>query len=298
MLKCEGETRVKKGFYFYRYDIYYGEYDERQVSGQGKASYAKQIRTDHPIDENDWAVRLWDNHSLLEPEYADMRTMIRKMSSFLNLRPEQEADFSVVEKQLGISLPKELKQIYTVILGLEEYFTGAERFLLPDELYLDRDILVFYKKKRAPIAGYDRKSGCLAEYYKKEWHVERGGICCYQFCLGRILTTALENKPFFRKGRCKGPFVRTLNIEKELERFCNESYHLLSEFQVYGIAVMYSDEKLIAWIRSNGFYADIHAGAVCEEHLEALGEHLGNVVWKKEQEQKIKSQPPKKSAEN
>ena len=61
---------------------------------------------------------------------------------------------------------------------------------------------------------------------------------------------------------------------------------------------MYSDEKLIAWIRSNGFYADIHAGAVCEEHLEALGEHLGNVVWKKEQEQKIKSQPPKKSAEN
>lgn len=61
-----------------------------------------------------------------------------------------------------------------MILGLEEYFTGAERFLLPDELYLDRDILVFYKKKRAPIAGYDRKSGCLAEYYKKGWHVERG----------------------------------------------------------------------------------------------------------------------------
>lgn len=121
---------MKKGFYFYRYDIYYGEYDERQVSGQGKASYAKQIRTDHPVDENDWAVRLWDNHSLLEPEYADMQTMLRKMSSFLNLRPEQEADFSVVEKQLGISLPKELKQIYTVILGLEEYFTGAERFLL------------------------------------------------------------------------------------------------------------------------------------------------------------------------
>ena len=43
---------------------------------------------------------------------------------------------------------------------------------------------------------------------------------------------------------------------------------------------MYSDEKLLAWIRSNGFYADIHAGAAAEAHLEALAEHLGQIVWK------------------
>ncbi|MCI9528254.1 MAG: hypothetical protein HFF16_01005 [Angelakisella sp.] len=74
--------------------------------------------------------------------------------------------------------------------------------------------------------------------------------------------------------------MTTLNIERELESFCNERYHLLSELNVYGIAVMYSDEKLIAWIRSNGFYADIHAGAMEASHLEVLGTHLGQVTWK------------------
>ena len=94
-----------------------------------------------------------------------------------------------------------------------------------------------------------------------------------------MLTIALENKPVVKKGRCKGKFVTTLDIERELEKFCNEDYHLLLEFNVYGIAVMYSDEKLIAWIRSNGFYADIHAGAINESHLEALREHLGQITW-------------------
>ena len=49
---------------------------------------------------------------------------------------------------------------------------------------------------------------------------------------------------------------------------------------MYGIAVMYSEEGHIAWIRSNGFYADIHAGAEEESHLDALGVHLGEMVWK------------------
>lgn len=73
--------------------------------------------------------------------------------------------------------------------------------------------------------------------------------------------------------------MTTLDIERESEKFCNESYHLLSEFNVYGIVVMYSGEKLIAWIRSNGFYADIHAGAIDKSHLEALREHLGQSTW-------------------
>ncbi|MDE6219474.1 MAG: hypothetical protein K2G51_03415 [Lachnospiraceae bacterium] len=73
--------------------------------------------------------------------------------------------------------------------------------------------------------------------------------------------------------------MTTLDIERELENFCNEKYHLLSEFNVYGIAVMYSDEGLIAWIRSNGFYADIHAGAIDEAHLEVLGKHLDQITW-------------------
>ncbi len=261
---------MAEGFYCYRSNIYYGYYNEKQVSGQLKISAGRPgcIHTDHPVSEDDWAVRLQDNHSLLEPEYTDLQTMLLKMNSFLNVNTEQTVDFSIVEEKLNISLPRELKQIYVAIHDQNEYFTGAERFLPLDEIYIEQGIIVFFRKKRTPAAGYDIESGCLARYGQKKWSIEQSDICCYQFCAGRMLTIALENKPVEKKGRCKGRFVTTLNIERELERFCNEKYHLMQEFNVYGIAVMYSDEKLLAWIRSNGFYADIHAGATDEAHLE------------------------------
>lgn len=293
---------MKEGFYFYRNRVYYGCYDETQANGEGKITIikpehmqtdhsawavrfrAEYIQTDRPIREGDMAARLWKNHRLLEPEYSDLEAMLSKMKTFVDLNVDfntaQKADFSEVEKRLGITLPRELKLIYTVICGQDEYFSGEEHFLPLDEIYIEQGIVVFFKKKRTPAAGYDSESGRLARYYKKEWIIQENDFCCYQFCLSRILTLAIENKPVFKKGRCKGEFVKTLNIERELERFCNEKYHLLSEFNVYGIAVMYSDEKLLAWIRSNGIYADIHAGAVDEEHLNAFGEHLGNIVWK------------------
>ena len=276
---------MEEGFYCYRNKIYYGSYDEKQVSGRMCISMistngSEHIQTNCPIREDDWAVRLWDNHSLLEPEYVDLQAMLFKMRSFVNINTEQAVDFSVVEERLPISLPKELKQIYTAIHNQEEYFTSVEHFLPLNEIYIEQGIIVFFKKKRVPVAGYDIESGRLAFYSKKEWIIEESYICCYQFCVGRMLTIALENKPVVKKGRCKGKFVTTLDIESELKSFCNEKYHLLPEYNVYGIAIMYSDEKLLAWIRSNGVYADIHAGAVDEAHLEALGEHLGQIVWK------------------
>lgn len=145
---------------------------------------------------------------------------------------------------------------------------------------MEENVIVFCKKKRTPIAGYDTETGCLARYYKKEWDVDLGDICCYQFCLGRMITFALENKPVVKKGRGKGKFVTTLDIERELENYCNEKYHLLSKLNIYGITVMYSEDGMIAWIRSNGFYGDIHAGATKEEDLESLGKHLGEMTWK------------------
>lgn len=276
---------MKEGFYCYRNNIYYGPYDEKQVSGRMRISMIstnrlERIRTNRPISEDDWAVRLWDNRQLLEPEYVDLQAMLSKMGSFMNINIKQAVAFSMVEERLHISLPKELKQIYTAIHNQEEYFTSAEHFLAMNEIYIEQGIIVFFKKKRTPVAGYDVESGRLAIYYKKEWKIEKGYICCYRFCVGRMLTIALENKPVVKKGRCKGKFVTTLDIERELESFCNEKYHLLPEYNVYGIAIMYSDEKLLAWIRSNGFYADIHAGAVDETHLEVFGEHLGQIVWK------------------
>lgn len=273
---------MKEGFYCNRNNIYYGAYNEKQVSGRLKISTGKPecIQTEHPISEDDWAVRLWDNHSLLDPEYVDLQTLLAKMESFVNVNTEQAVDFSMVEARLAVSLPRELKRIYVAIHNQNEYFAGAEHFLSLDEIYTEQGMIVFFRKKRTPVAGYDMESGCLARYYKKEWDIDPGDISCYQFCVGRMLTIALENKPVQKKGRCKGKFVTTLNIERELEDFCNEKYHLLTEFNVYGIAVMYSEEKLLAWIRSNGFYGDIHAGAVDEVHIEAFGEHLGQIAWK------------------
>lgn len=163
----------------------------------------------------------------------------------IKFRDGQAVDFSIAEERLSLSLPRELKQIYAAIHNHEVYFTGVEHFLPLDEIYTEQD-----------------------------------DVCCYRFCVGRMFTIALENKPVTRKGRCKGSHVTTLNIERELDRFCIEKYHLLSELNMYGIASMYSDEKLLAWIRSNGFYADIHAGADDEAHLDAFGEHLGQITWK------------------
>ncbi len=273
---------MKEGFYYYRGNIYYGCYDEKQASGGGTLTRIKQerIKTNHPIGEGDCYVKFWDNHCLLEPEYDDLQSMLLKMRRFMKLNTEQDIDFSAVEARLGILLPKELKLIYTAIHNQEEFFESTEHFLPLDEIYVEQGIVVFFKKKRTPVAGYDMESGCLARYYKKEWSIEKGDFCCYQFCVGRMLTIALENKPVVKKGRCKGKFVSTLNIERELEAYCNEKYHLLSEFNMYGIAVMYSEDGLIAWIRSNGFFADIHAGATEESHLDALGAYLGEMVWK------------------
>lgn len=273
---------MQSGFYYYRNKVYYGSYDANQVSGWVLISGLKpeDIATDEPVSEGERAVSFFDNHCLLEQEYKDLQTMLTKMRSFMNVNSNEEIDFSATEKRLGVSFPKELKLIYNSIIGHDEYFTCDEHFLPLDEIYTEQGIIVFYKKKKIAVAGYDTASGCLAQFYKKEWKVFQGDFCCYQFCIGSMLFAAMENKPVFKKGRCKGSFVTTLNIAKEVEKFCNEKYSLLSEFDAYGVAVMYSDEKLIAWIRSNGFYSDIQVGAVEESHIIALGECLGNITWK------------------
>ena len=184
------EGKMQQGFYIYRNNIYYGSYREEQVSGYQNVSLSRpeRIMTAHQFNKEDRAVRFWENHHLLEPEYADLQAMICKMQSFMNLSVKEDIDFSEVEKKLGVPFPAELKLVYAAIADHEEYFANAEHFLPLDEIYVEQGIIVFFKKKRTPIAGYDIESGRLAQYYKREWHVERSGFCCYQFCVGRMLT--------------------------------------------------------------------------------------------------------------
>lgn len=274
---------MKKGLYMYRHNVYYGRYDENQVNGSVLVSEwvtPEQICMDYPIKGDDYAVMFYDNHRLLEPELADLQTMLDTMRLFANLNADEKVRFADVEKRLGCKLPKELKLIYTAIHNREEYFSSDAHFLPLEEIYVEQGVLVFFKKKRTPLAGYNMASGRLAGCCKKQWEVFEGDNCVYQCCISWILRIAIDNKPAVRKGRCKGEFVTTLNIEEELIKFCTDQYHLLTGLNIYGMAVMYSDDGLVAVIQSNGFYADIHAGAASDAELVALGEHLGQISWK------------------
>lgn len=220
--------RMKEGFYYYRRKLYYGTYDEDQTAGSGyvRPEDLTPELAEHFSGRDRAVCRFWENHSLLEPEYADLQAMLSKMSLFMDLNTEQEVDFSPAEKRLRMKLPREFRLIYTALHDQAEYFSSAERFLTLDELYIAEGQLVFFQKKRTPIAGYDIASGRLAQCYKKEWSIEKGDVSFYQFCVGRMITIALEAKPAVKKGRCKGEFVTALNIAKELEAFCNDKYKL------------------------------------------------------------------------
>lgn len=273
---------MTQGFYSHKNNIYYGAYDEDQVSGRLRLSAAGpgHILTAHPISGDEWAAMLWDNHRLLEPEYEELGKLLSEMSLFTELDTDNNPDFTSAEKRLDTPLPKELKMLWSAMPEGSVNFTGSERFLPLDELYIDRGNIVFYKSKRTPIARYDIGSGCLSRYFKNEWSVDPGEICFFQFCAGRMFVLALQNKPVVKKGRCKGRFVTALDIEKELQSFCAGKYHLLPELGIYGAAAIYTEDGLLAWIRSNGIYADIHAGAPDEAALDKLCEHLDDMTWR------------------
>ena len=71
---------MQQGFHMYRNNIYYGSYRAEQVSGYQNVSLSRPecILTTHQISKEDRAVRFWENHHLLEPEYADLQAMIVK----------------------------------------------------------------------------------------------------------------------------------------------------------------------------------------------------------------------------
>lgn len=99
---------MKEGFYFHRNHLYYGTYNEKQVSGRVNISKVtpEHIQTNHPISDDDWAVRLWDNHSLLEPEYADLQTMLLKMGMFMNLSQIRRLIFPLLKEGLIFPCPR------------------------------------------------------------------------------------------------------------------------------------------------------------------------------------------------
>lgn len=83
-----------------------------------------------------------------------------------------------------MKLPREFRLIYTALHDQAEYFSSAERFLTLDELYIAEGQLVFFQKKRTPIAGYDIASGRLAQCYKKNGASKKAMSAFINFVLG------------------------------------------------------------------------------------------------------------------
>ena len=78
----------------------YGTYDEDQTAGSGyvRPEDLTPELAEHFSGKDRAVCRFWENHSLLEPEYADLQAILSKMSLFMDLNTKQEVDFSPAEK--------------------------------------------------------------------------------------------------------------------------------------------------------------------------------------------------------
>ena len=77
---------MQQGFYVYRNNIYFGSYPAEQVSGYQNVSLSRpeRILTDHQISKEDQAVRFWENHHLLEPEYTAGGSFSGRIKTYLH----------------------------------------------------------------------------------------------------------------------------------------------------------------------------------------------------------------------
>ena len=95
--------RMKEGFYYYRRKLYYGTYDEDQTAGSGyvRPEDLTPELAEHFSGRDRAVFRFWENHSLLEPEYADLQAMLSKMSLFMDLTPSRRSIFPLPKKGSG-----------------------------------------------------------------------------------------------------------------------------------------------------------------------------------------------------
>lgn len=271
-------SRVR-GFYRVNGKIFYGEYFSDQVSGRMKLSAAKpeMFRTDVPHTPDDYAALLKDNHAMTDAEFSAMESALKIITECSEVCQAVDVDFSETEKRLGITLPKELKILYSY-LNRTEYFSDSERFLPLDELYTDDSNLVFYKIKRTP-AAVSLDSGTLMRYYKKRWIYDEGGEGFLCYALNRVVVKTIMLLPFIRKAKIGGEFRTMISPQKKIAEIFGERFKVLEEYDNYGNIVLYSENGALGWFRQNGFYADIMMGCKSNELLNELAEALPDAEW-------------------
>ena len=277
---------MKKGFYFLRGNVYYGEYPSDQVSGRVRISCLKpeHIKTDVPFTDKDDAVKLWENHAFTGQEFTDFEQGLKTVFRCLDITEFKEIDFSDTERRLGVTLPREIKILYNFLSAAGEFTEGTERFLPLDGLCTDGGNLVFYKIKRTPV-GLSIADGTLMTYRKGNWECSAGGENFF-YALNRVTVKSICSMPFNKEGKITGALRAELSPEKMLREIFKDRLDVLEEYCQFGNTVLFNECGALGWFISNGFSANILLGSRSEE--------LFNNILSAKLEVKWSDTPPKK----
>lgn len=271
---------MKRGFYNLKPYIYYGDYPQEQVSGYTRLSVVKPefIKTDVPFSNDDDAVSLYNNHALTEQELVDMEQALQKIMRCINVKEFNKVMFTETEQRLGIELPKEIKILYTALCQMDTLMFGEECFLPLDELYMDKENLVFYKVKRTPIA-FSLNDGVLMNYHKKEWNYDQGNESFLCYVLNRLVVKAITEMPLCKKGKISGELRTIVSPRNPLQEIFKGKFNVLEEYRNYGNIILFNENGGLGWFRQNGFFADILIGCLNEKILTELLSTSLSVKW-------------------
>lgn len=277
----------QKGFFYLRNNVYYGEYSAEQVSGIVRISRVKpeHIKTDMPFSEDDLAVKLVNNHAFTETEYTYFEQGLETVFRCLGTTRQENIDFSKTEEKLGISLPKEIKILYSFICSSKKLTEGTERFLPLDELEIDGENLVFYKIRRAPV-GLSLKSGTLMNYHKGMWEYNAGGENFF-YALNRVVVKSICSMPFNKEGKVYGAIRIAVSPEGELSSAYDGRMKILEEYSEYGNILLYNENGALGLYRHNGFSSDLLVGCMDRELFENITDIRLEVRWSDKPVKKI-----------
>ncbi len=252
-----------EGFYKINGYVYYGEYFDEDVLNESTMRFVNpdRIKIDRPFKDNDTLVDFNQNHFLTEPELASFKRGLDILQKVLCSEKTVEGNFPD-----NMEVPAEIKYLYECLQNIPELFEGKERFLKPNEIYIDNNNLVFYKSKRTPT-GFSLERHTVMRYYKKEWSFYEYDINFMQFVFQYISSHYIYKVcPYSLKAILRGEIKSSFNKENAeyLQKAFGDTMRFLKEYRNYNHYILYGENKSLIWYRSSGMYADMYIGS-CDE---------------------------------
>lgn len=277
--------KMKQGFYMRGKYVYYGKFPEGDVSGRVLVSAIKpeHLQTDKPFTDSDIAVKFFDNHGLTAQEIIDLEECLALILQVIGIAPVVSSlNVQEIEQRLGIALPREMQLLYSALqrgnLWNNHLTAGTERFLTPEELYLDGEQLVFYQVKKTPVA-FSLREGTITRYHKKEWVFNRGDENFFCYALDRIAVHAISQMAIIRQGKVKGNLKKAINPKGLLVETYGHQLNVMEQYHNYGNVLLYHEDGTLAWFRQNGFSGDILFGAANEQLSRAVVDIESDILW-------------------